>query len=170
MAARLTAYGIGNFSSSASGDRITFEVPVPPDSESGQAIRSLLGRTGSFAILQPDATPPAVGDLVPGAPLVEWGAMADSNVGKDQTGNPTLDLVLVGPGAATLADVTTAHVGEYLPIALDGVAIAVPVIEAPIRDGQVQIALSSNGSISLAQLAAILHSGPLPLPVEVVTP
>jgi hypothetical protein len=170
MAARLTAYGIGNFSSSASGDRITFEVPVPPDSDSGEAIRSLLGRTGAFAILQPVATPPAVGDHVSGAPLVIWAAMGDSNVGRDQAGNPTLDLVLVGPGAATFTDVTTAHVGDYLPIALDGVAIAVPYIEAPIRDGQVQVPLSSNVSIPVAQLAAILHSGPLLLPVEVVTP
>ena len=45
-----------------------------------------------------------------------------------------------------------------------GSAIAVPVIEAPIRDGQVQIALASNASISLARLAAILQAGPLPLP------
>jgi SecDF, P1 head subdomain len=170
LAARLRAYGIGTFSWSASDDRLTFEVDEPLDAASRATIRSLLGSTGSFSIGQPVATPPAVGERVSGPPLLTAEAIQGSGVGTDQLGNPTLDLTLTAQAATVFADATSAHVGDYLPIALDGVAIAVPVIKAPIPDGQLQVAFSSDDTTSAARLAAILQAGPLPLPVEPVAP
>ena len=59
--------------------------------------------------------------------------------------------------------------GEYLAIALDGVAITVAVINErdPRRALRSRFAADDT---TPARLAPILQSGPLPLPVEAVTP
>ena len=170
LSTRLAAYGLGSFSSSASDDEITIDVPGMVDARSRDAIGSLLRSAGSFSIGQPVATPPAELDHVTGPVLLTGVSITDSRVGTDQLGNPTLDLTLAAPAAAAFADATRTHIGEYLPIALDGVAVAVPVIQAPIPDGQLQIEFAADDRLSAAQLAAIIRGGPLPLPVEVVTP
>ena len=145
---------------------------MPSGAESSTAIRSLLGTTGAFAIAQPVATPlEPEADLVAGAPARHPGeAITDARVGTARPATRPSTSTFAGPAATALADATAAHVGEYLPIALDGVAIAVPVIESQLPDGRVQVALSSDDSTSAGRLAAILQAGPLPLPVEVVTP
>ena len=170
MAARLRAYGIGTFSSSAADDRITLEVPMPPGAGSREAIRALLGTTGVFSVGQPVATPPEPGDRVDGPPLLTGEDVTSATAVTDQAGVPTLELTLTGSAAAALADATSAHIGEYLPIALDGVAIVAPVIQAEIPGGQILISFSSDDTTTAARLAAILQSGPLPQPVEAVTP
>ena len=69
-------------------------------------------------------------------PLVTGDAVTDARTGVDQAGTPTLDLTFDATAAAALADATRTHVGEYLAIALDGVAITVPVINEEIPDGR----------------------------------
>ena len=59
--------------------------------------------------------------------------------------------------------------GEYLAVALDGIAVTVPVINEEIPDGRLQITFMPDDTLS-ARLAPIVSSGPLPLPVEAVTP
>jgi SecDF, P1 head subdomain len=170
MAARLRAYGIGTFSSSASDDRITIELALPAGAGTRETIRGLLGTPGAFSIGQPVMTPLVPGDPVEGAPLLTRDGITDARVGTDQTGNPTLELTFSGPSAVALADASATHIGEYLPIALDGVAIAVPVITSEIPDGRVQIQFASDDKVTPAWLVAILQVEPLPLPVEAVTP
>ena len=129
MDARLHAYGVGLFSSSASDDRITYEVPLPQgDATTVDSLRELLGTTGAFSIALLGADPVDVGAHVTVPPLVTGDAVIDARTGVDQAGTPTLDLTFDATAAAAVADATRTHVGEYLAVALDGVAIIVPVI------------------------------------------
>lgn len=168
MVARLQAYGIGNFSAAASDGQLTYEIAGPLDDASRAAIRELLGTTGRFSVGQPVANPPAIGDAVAGAPLLAADSVKSADIGSDQTGSPTVDINLTPAAAAVFADATNAHVGEYLPIALDGKVLAAPVVMDAITDGKVQIRLSSDDQREAPMLVAILQSGPLPMPVQEV--
>lgn len=170
MAARLRAYGIGTFSSSASDDRITFELVVPADAGSSDTVRDLLGTKGAFSIGRPAVEALEPGDPVTGTPLLTGDSISDALVGNDENGMPTLILKTEGAAAQALADATRTHIGEYLPVALDGAAIVVPVIQSEIADGSLQISFASDDTTTGPRLAAILLSGPLPLPVEAVAP
>ena len=170
MKARLHAYGIGTFSTSAGDDRITFEMALPSaDPTSRTSLRELLGATGVFSIVLLGADPVSPGDHVTGAPLFTGDALTDARVGSDQGGAPTLDLTLDAPAATALAGATRTHVGDYLAIAVDGKAVSTPVISEEISDGKVQVSFAGDDTTP-ARLAAILQSGQLPLPVEAVTP
>ena len=129
MDARLHAYGVGLFSSSASDDRITYEIPIPQGTRrrstrcarcSGRRARS---RSRCWARTPWTSAPVTV------PPLVTGDAVTDARTGGDQSRDATLDLTFDATGSAAVADATRTHVGEYLAIALDGVAITVPVID-----------------------------------------
>jgi preprotein translocase subunit SecD len=168
MEARLQAYGIGPSSSSGGDDRITFEVPLPSaDPASLASVRDLLGTTGAFSIALLGPNPLEPGEPVTGPPLFTGEAVTDARIGTDQNGIPTLDLTVDARAAAALASATGGHVGDYLAIALDGVAVAVPVINDEITGGQIQVSFAADDTTA-ARLAAILQAGPLPLPVEQV--
>ncbi len=109
---------------------------------------------------------------VPTAPplvyhTVMTGAALDSvSVGTDSLGSPSIDFKLTSLGAKTFGDYTTANVGTYLAIVLDGKVISSPVIKNPITDGQGQI--SGSFTIESAnQLAVQLRYGALPVPLRV---
>ena len=170
MDARLHAYGVGTFSSSASDDRITYEVLLPQgDATTVDSLREVLGTTGVFSIALLGADPVDVGARVTVPPLVTGDDVTDARTGVDQSGTPTLDLTFDATAAAAVADATRTHVGEYLAVALDGVAITVPIINSEIPDGRLQLSFATDDTTP-ARLAPILQSGPLPLPVEAVTP
>ena len=122
-----------------------------------------------FSIALLGADPVDVGAHVTAPPLVTGDAVTDARTGTNQAGTPTLDLTFDAAGSAALADATRTHVGEYLAVALDGIAVTVPVINEEIPDGRLQITFASDDTTP-ARLAPILSSGPLPLPVEAVTP
>lgn len=181
MEARLAAYGIGTFGSSASDDILTYDMQLPQaDPRSVASVRDLLSAPGAISIVLVGATPINPGERVSGPPIVTGDAFTDARVGSDQVGRPTLDLSIDVRTAATFADETRTHVGDYLAIALDGVAVAVPVINEAIPDGRLQISFATDDTTP-ARLAAIVQAGlavsrpgldraKLPLPVEVVTP
>jgi preprotein translocase subunit SecD len=180
MSARLDAYreavsgqrnvnGLGSYSMAAQDGRLAFEIEWPVDAASEATFRSLLGTTGIFTVGQPVATPPAIGQQVTGAPLLTAQAIESAALGTDQLGNPTLDLTLTPEAATAFGGATSAHVGDYLPVALDGKAVTVPVIMSAITDGRLQLSFDA-AETSAAWLAALLQSGPLPLPVEDITP
>ena len=74
MDARLHAYGVGLFSSSASDDRITYEVPLPQgDATTVDSLREVLGPTGVFSIALLGADPVDAGAHVTAAPFVHGG-------------------------------------------------------------------------------------------------
>ena len=181
MQERLRAYGIGTFSSSYSDDRITFEMALPDTSPAAvAAVRDLLGAPGSIEMFLLGANPIEPGEPVGGQPLLTPAAFTNARVGTDQSGDPTLDLAIDAQTATSFADTTRTHVGDYLAIALDGVAVAVPVINDEIPDGLIQVSFAA-GDTTPARLAAIIQAGlsvpqagpdpaRLPLPVVEVTP
>ena len=170
MDARLRAYGIGTFSSSASDDRLTYEVPLEHADEASIAtVRELLTTTGAFSIVLLGSSPVEPGQRVDGPPLLTGSAITDARVGTDAGAGQTLDLTMDAATAAVFADTTRAHVGEYLALVLDGVAVAVPMITEAIPDGRLQISFADNDRTP-SNLATILAAGQLPLPVEQVTP
>ena len=125
------------------------------------------------------ATPVASGTADPAAPTpaptatapvyhtVMTGAVIDTvGVGTDSLGSPSIDFRLTSDGAKIFSEYTTANVGSYLAILLDGKVISSPVIKDPITDGQGQI--SGNFTIESAnQLAVQLRYGALPVPLRV---
>ena len=169
MRARLVGYGIYSYSVWSGADRITMPLRGGTRVRRPTRYAQLLGTPGVFSIVLLGAAPVSVGAQVTAPPLVTGDAVTDALTDHDQDGHPTLDLTLDAAAAADLADATRAHVGEYLGIALDGVAIAVPVIESEIPDGHLQLSFAID-DMTPTWLTPILQSGPLPLPVEAVTP
>ncbi|MCX6027316.1 MAG: protein translocase subunit SecD [Chloroflexi bacterium] len=133
--------------------------------------RALLGSTS--------ATPDATATVDPAAPAatptaaapiyhtVMTGAALDSvSVSTDKLGSPGIDFKLTSEGSKVFAEYTSANVGTYLAIVLDGQVISSPVIKTAITDGQGQI--SGNFTIETAnQLAVQLRYGALPVPLRV---
>jgi len=98
---------------------------------------------------------------------VMTGAALDTvGVGTDSLGSPSIDFKLTSDGAKVFAEYTTASIGTYLAIVLDGKVISSPVIKNAITDGQGQI--SGSFTIETAnQLAVQLRYGALPVPLRV---
>jgi len=98
---------------------------------------------------------------------VMTGAALDTvGVGTDSLGSPSIDFKLTSEGSKVFGEYTTANIGTYLAIVLDGKVISSPVIKNAITDGQGQI--SGNFTIESAnQLAVQLRYGALPVPLRV---
>jgi preprotein translocase subunit SecD len=114
---------------------------------------------------QPTGTPAAVErrfhTVMTGADL------ADAIVRPDQVGNLGVAFELTDRGAQIFGAYTSAHVGDFLGIVLDGTLISAPVINQPITQG--------NGIITgrftpeeANSLAVQLRFGRLPVPLRVV--
>ena len=71
-------------------------------------------------------------------------AVTVARLATDGSGGPILDLTVDARAAAALADATRGHVGEYLAVALDGVAVAVPTINEEIVDGGLQLGFAAT--------------------------
>jgi protein-export membrane protein SecD len=92
-------------------------------------------------------------------------ATADVTVDR-ATGRPEVAFTLTPEGATLFADYTSAHIGDYLGIVLDGVVISSPQIQTAITGGQGVI----KGDFDLesaTQLATQLRYGALPVPLRV---
>lgn len=62
---------------------------------------------------------------------------------------------------------TSENIGKKLAIVVDGIVFSAPVIRERMRDGRVAI-MSGLTSDEARNLAAVLKTGPLPVPVEVI--
>ncbi len=91
----------------------------------------------------------------------------DASVSKDQFGNFQFSFSLTNESKKEFADYTSANVGTYLGIVLDKVIMSTPIINQPIMDGQGMISGSFTQE-SAQDLAAILHTTPLPIPIKLV--
>ena len=98
---------------------------------------------------------------------VMTGAALDTvGVGTDTLGSPSIDFKLTSEASNVFAEYTSANIGTYLAIVLDGRVISSPVIRNAITDGQGQI--SGSFTIESAnQLAVQLRYGALPVPLRV---
>ncbi|KKQ28196.1 MAG: Protein translocase subunit SecD [Candidatus Magasanikbacteria bacterium GW2011_GWC2_37_14] len=92
-----------------------------------------------------------------------------SEVVTDQnTGEVQVSLQFNDEGKELFKDVTERNVGKPVAIFLDGVAISVPTVNTPIRDGQAVI----TGAFDLQEaklLSQRLNAGALPVPVELIS-
>jgi preprotein translocase subunit SecD len=84
-----------------------------------------------------------------------------------QFDRPVVQFRLNPAGALRFANATRENVGHSFAIVLDGKVISAPRIESPILGGQAQI----DGDFtveSASDLALLLRSGELPVPLMVV--
>ncbi len=172
LSARLRTLGVGTFSAAA-GEAITFSIAA---SANGAAVKAALSTTGQVAFVPLPAADygTAVGsgrlEAIAGQPLPSqetalFGSdqIADARATADATGGPMLSIQLVGEGARLFAAYSTAHVGEFFALLLDGRVIAAPLIKTAISDGAFNVTLPADSlPMPLDALAAILASGPLP--------
>jgi preprotein translocase subunit SecD len=175
LAARIAATGVVGATVQASGaDQVIVTLPGVTDP---MPMRTLLGQTGriDFVPLGTTMTPPSEGqtiDLVLNPPLFSGDQIASAVVGSDQNDRPALDFTLKPEAARLFADYTSQNVGSLFAITLDGVAIAVPMIQNSIPNGDVQITGGGLNGFDLDQVStivAILHSDPLPYPIQLVS-
>lgn len=172
LSARLRALEVGMFSAAA-GYAITFTIPA---SANLAAVRAVLSATGQVAFVP---LPPAdygtgnrqgpleavVGRPLPTgeAPLFGGDQTTDVRVTADAAGGPMLSIKLASEGARLFAAYSTAHVGEFFALLLDGRVVAAPLIQVAITDGAFNVTLPADAlSMPVDALAAILASGPLP--------
>jgi preprotein translocase subunit SecD len=88
-------------------------------------------------------------------------------VGLDEYGRPEIRFQLTDEGGRIFAEYTSANVGSYLAIAMDGVIISCPRIETAITEASGRI----TGDFQLAQARSIvlqLRYGALPVPLKVI--
>lgn len=80
---------------------------------------------------------------------------------RTERGRSIVEVQLDADGTRVFADLTAAHVGDKIAIALDGRVLASPVVNEPITRGQLWI--EHDGE--LADLAILLDTGAYPAPV-----
>ncbi len=172
LSARLETLKVGTFSAAA-GDAITFTLPASAD---GAAVRAVLSTTGEVSVVplpaddygtldRPGRLEAAAGKPLPAqvAPLFGSDQIAAARATADASGGPMLSIQLASEGARLFAAYSSAHVGEFFALLLDGRVIAAPVIQVAITDGAFNVTLPADSlPMPPDALAAILASGPLP--------
>jgi preprotein translocase subunit SecD len=171
VADRLRASGIAAPEvSTMPPDRLVVMLP----SDRADQLRTLIGTTGQLDFVPLGQVEVQEGqslDLTLYPPLFSGDQVASASVGTDQTGLPTVDLVLAPDATSLFAAYTADHVGDYFAIVLDGNVISAPVIREGITDGRVTISLAGSGGSSsdaADDLVAIVESGSLPFPLQEV--
>jgi preprotein translocase subunit SecD len=172
LSARLRTLKVGMFSAAA-GDAITFTIPA---SANPAAVRAVLSATGQVAFVPlPRAdygTSNGQGPLeaVAGkplptgeAPLFGGDQIADVRATADAAGGPELSIKLASEGARLFAAYSSAHVGEFFALLLDGRVVTAPLVQAAITDGSFNVTLVADAlPMPVDALVAILASGQLP--------
>jgi preprotein translocase subunit SecD len=172
LSARLRTLEVGMFSASA-GDAITFTIPASADPAAVSAVLSATGQV-AFVPLPPaeystvsgqGPLEAAAGKALPAleAPLFGGDQIADARATANAAGGPELSITLTSEGARLFAAYSTAHVGEFFALLLDGRVITAPLIQAAITDGAFNVTLPADAlPMPVDALAAILASGQLP--------
>ena len=84
------------------------------------------------------------------------------------TNQPTVGLTFTSEGRTLFADITKAHIGDYVGIFLDGKPISVPVVRDQISDGKAEI----SGSFTIDEAKTLvrnLNYGALPVPITLIS-
>lgn len=125
---------------------------------------------GLLVFFDPGETPPNPGDRIPEdvQPLLTGSHAESAYIRKDQDGSYQIVLKFSEQGAQILADYTSSNVGHYLVIALDEVVLISPRVQQPITGGEAVIA-GQFTEAEAKRLAAEINSGPLPVPLVVVS-
>jgi preprotein translocase subunit SecD len=164
-------------------DRVVVELPGATDREE---IERLVGATGqlTFVPLPPDkygsvsttGSPTGVIDGQPLptdpalVPLFTGDQLESANPSTDENGRPAVAFVLKGDAAKAFADYTSANVGNFFAIVLDGTVISAPSINSAITGGS-GIITTGGGPDAVTQmneLVTVLRYGSLPFPIQAV--
>jgi preprotein translocase subunit SecD len=165
LEARLSTFGATVVASTADGPlRLTLAVPLSVERSTVEAALRPRGLV-EWVPWPADIDPPAPGERVPQGtdPLFDSAAgIVSASAGSTNDGTPTVDMMLSADAADALSDYSSAHVGEVLVMALDGVVLTAPTIAGPINGGELRVTLPQDSDLDAGALAAILESGPLP--------
>jgi preprotein translocase subunit SecD len=184
---RLLAAGAGDAKVSRLGpNRIVVEAPGPHDPE---RLAAVLGKTGRLTFQMVDDTvspqearagllPPGdelLQGLTPSAPpevvrrraAMTGDMLMRAQMEFDRYGQPVVGFALDAAGARRFAAVTTENVGLRFAIVLDGRVVSAPRINGPITGGR-GIIEGGFTAQSASDLALLLKSGALPVPLKVV--
>lgn len=153
---RINALGVTEPIVQREGERrIIVELPGIHDHE--QAIDTI-GKTAQLEFQDP------FGNVV-----LTGSDLRSATLSQDQFGRPAVAIEFSREAAARFAELTGRYslTGDRLPIVLDGEVLVAPVPEGPITDGRAII--TGGFTIEEArQLAVLLQSGALPVPLEVM--
>lgn len=145
---------------------IEIETPITADDTAIQAAVLGTGRLEIIPVPADQIESVKIGGAPPEGvqPLVAGADITSSEVGiAAGTNQPTLTILLSDAGSAAMATWTTAHVGEMLALAVDGVVGGVPTVDEPITAGEVQLTLTAEPlPVPLRTIGAMIESGPLP--------
>jgi preprotein translocase subunit SecD len=170
---RVSIYG-GSTGASFPGqgtDQVTVAVDVPAgDAGYLDRVTATLTAPGQvrFVPLGPGGGEPGQTVAPTLAPLFGGDAVTDVAFGSDQTGARTLDIVLSPSATEAFAHWSEANVGAGFAITIDGRIELAPIIQSPVTDGHLVLAPAAVGPEDIDRLAAVLRSGPLPVPVVLV--
>jgi preprotein translocase subunit SecD len=104
------------------------------------------------------ASPPVLNVIVPGF----YVSQGSAQVTFGQSGDPEVTYTLNGAGSDAWCSYTTANVGKYSPIVLDGKVVSAPTIQNAICGGQTLITGLTSTS-QAQQIATYLNYGALPV-------
>jgi preprotein translocase subunit SecD len=173
--------GIANPSVERDGDHLVVWMPGLEDGSNVlDALSGLLTAPGVVTFLpDPEARlgtlvegQPVPDDMTALPPIVDGEGIASASVRLDeQTGGPLLALELTTEAAVAFDDYASTHFGEQVAIVVDGVVATAPTLQATEFGGQIEVGLPTTPTEDdqVYQLAAVLRSGPLPLPLEQVS-
>jgi protein-export membrane protein SecD len=164
-------------------DRIVVEIPGVSDPDS---IRKLIGATGRLDFVplptdrfgsntnpgpeRADQGQPLPTPAIP--PLFSGDQISSANPGTDSAGGRAVAFSLKDQGSKLFADYTTANVGNFFAIVLDGAVVSAPYIQSPITGGSGIITGGSGGGFTAAEmnnLVTILRYGSLPFPIQEIS-
>ncbi len=134
------------------GDRITVEIPGVTDAN---ANLEELGKPGSLEFQTPDGETFMTGDMIVSAQAGSY----KNNMGNNEF---VVDLTFTDEGAAAFAEMTSANIGNRLPIVYDEQVISDPIVEAAITGGNAQITKISSYE-EAERLASNIRIGSLSL-------
>ena len=164
--ARLAAAGYDDATTGVAEGRFLVDVQAEPSD--GQRILELLTAPGRVEALET-----GLDHIQPGTPIDR--AAYTVLFSGDEVASADLVGVLAEPAGVLLyldanatdrlAEYSGSHVGEMFTIAVDGVAVVVPMIQEAMTGGSMQLSLA-DGDDSALSLLAFLRSGPLPSPLR----
>lgn len=128
--------------------------PVPSDLPAGTRVLPM-----------PDGLPPAKVRIIKG---LDGNTIETARMGLEARSNEAVvNVVFDEKGKRLFGELTGANVGQTIAVILDGKVVTAPKISEPILGGRVQIAGGFNQE-SANELAIMLGSGTLPVPLEIV--
>ncbi len=136
-------------------------MPLPPD-KYGTA-----STTGSATGIIDGQPLPKDESLVP---LFTGDQLESANPSTDENGRPAVAFALKSDAAKKFADYTSANVGNFFAIVLDGTVISAPSINSAITGGTGIITTGSgpDAVTQMNELVTVLRYGSLPFPVQAV--